>query len=560
MTQQTNGRASRRGPVTVRQATLELFRAHGLTTWFGNPGSTELSLLQDFPDDFRYFLGLQEMIPVGMADGYAQITRRPAIVNVHTAAGLGNAMGAIYNASWNKTPLVITAGNQRRKMQNQVTLLTNADAPLVPRPFVKWSAEPAIASEVPAVLARAIHMAQTPPMGPVFVSLPMDDMEVELDDTQVADIDVVRTRRVTVATEFPAKTAREIAGQLAAAKAPALVVGGDVERAGALDAVVTLAERTRAAVWSAPLPGLSGFPENHPLYQGLLPPGAGWISEALAGHDLVLVLGAPVFRYYPYVPGPYLAEGTSLIHITSDPDEAARAPVGEAFIADVRSAAHALLDHVVPSDRPAPPVRPEPVAPDGLTAPLDDAALFALLNRAAPADTLWVTESGSGETVIGRQIRAGAPFSHLSAAGGGLGFGLPAAVGAQLAAPDRPVVALMGDGSMHYAITALWTAATYRIPLTIVVSSNAEYGVLKQFGAWEHTPGVPGLDLPALDIVGTAASYGVQAYEAHDSEEVVELLRSGIEQHDRPTLINVPVNRVTLGAGRPDPKPVHAGA
>jgi benzoylformate decarboxylase len=560
MTEQTNGAASGRGPATVRQATMALFRSHGLTTWFGNPGSTELTLLQDFPDDFRYFLGLQEMIPVGMADGFAQITGRPAVVNVHTAAGLGNAMGAIYNAAWNRTPLVITAGNQRRTMQNQVCLLTNVDATLVPRPFVKWSAEPAIASEVPAVLARAIHIAQTPPMGPVFVSLPMDDMAVELDDTQLADIDVVRTRRVTVATEFPARTAREIAGRLAAAKAPALVVGGDVERAGALDAVVTLAERTRAAVWTAPFPGLSGFPENHPLYQGLLPPGAGWISEALAGHDLVLVLGAPAFRYYPYVPGPYLPEGTSLVHITSDPDEAARAPVGDAFIADVRSAVQALLDHVVPSDRPAPPVRPEPVAPGEATTPLDDSALCALLNRAAPADTLWVTEAGSGETVIGRQIRAGAPFSHLSAAGAALGFGLPAAVGAQLAAPDRPVVAVMGDGSMHYAITALWTAAAYRIPLTIVVCSNGEYGVLKQFGALEHTAGVPGLDLPGLDIVGTAASYGVQAYEAHDSEEVVELFRSGIEQHDRPTLINVPINRVTLPAGTQAAKPVHVGA
>ena len=560
MTPQTNGRASRRGPTTVRQSALELFRSHGLTTWFGNPGSSELTLLKDFPDDFRYFLGLQEMIPVGMADGYAQITRRPAVVNLHTAPGMGNAMGQIYNAAWNKTPLVITAGNQRRNMQNQVCLLTNVDATYLPRPFIKWSAEPAIASEVPAVLARAIHIAQTPPMGPVFVSLPMDDMAVELTDTQLADIDVVRTRRVTVATEFPAKTAQEIAMRLGAAKAPALIVGGDVERAGAWDAVIALAERTRAAVWTAPLPGMSGFPENHPLYQGLLPPGAGWISELLIGHDLVLVLGAPAFRYYPQIPGPYLPEGTSLIHITSDPDEAARAPVGDAYIADVHSAVGAILDHVVPSDRPAPPARPESGTIERATAPLEPSTAFALLNRAAPADTIWVTESGSGETEIGRQVRAGAPFSHLSAAGGGLGWGLPAAVGAQLAAPDRPVVALMGDGSMHYAITALWTAATYKIPLTIVVTSNAEYGILKQFGGIEHTAGVPGLDLPGLDIVSTAASYGVQAYEAHDSEEVVELFRSGIEDRDRPTLINVPVSHVKLPTASQPTKPVRVGA
>ncbi|MGY2062293.1 thiamine pyrophosphate-binding protein, partial [Nocardia gipuzkoensis] len=163
---------------TVREATLELFRAHGLTTWFGNPGSSELSLLENFPGDMRYILGLQEMVPVGMADAFAKITGLPALVNLHTAPGIGNAQGALYNAYLNKTPLIVTAGNQRRAMQNQNTLLTDIEATMVPKPFVKWAAEPAIASEVPAVLAHAIHLAQTPPTGPVFVSLPMDDMAV----------------------------------------------------------------------------------------------------------------------------------------------------------------------------------------------------------------------------------------------------------------------------------------------------------------------------------------------------------------------------------------------
>jgi benzoylformate decarboxylase len=140
---------------------------------------------------------------------------------------------------------------------------------------------------------------------------------------------------------------------------------------------------------------------------------------------------------------------------------------------------------------------------------------------------------------MGQYIRPGAPFSHLSAAGGGLGFGLPAAVGAQLAAPDRPVIALMGDGSMHYAITALWTAATYGIPVTVVVASNTEYGILKEFGDLEHTPGVPGLDIPGLDITATAASYGVPAYEAHSTKELEELVHGGITDRDHPTLINV---------------------
>ena len=523
---------------SVRQATIDLFRRHGLTTWFGNPGSSELTLLEDFPEDFRYVLGLQEMVPVGMADAYAQITQRPAVVNVHTAPGMGNAQGALYNAFVNKTPLIVTAGNQRRFMQNQYCLLTNIDPTTVPKPFVKWAAEPAIASEAPAVLAHAIHLATTPPMGPVFVSLPMDDMQAELDDTQAADVAVVRDRKVTHAVGFPADLAEEICARIEAAKSPALIVGGDVDRYDAWDAVIGLAERTQSVVWTAPITGWSGFPENHPLYQGLLPPGAGWVSQALTGRDLVVVIGSPVFRYYPRVPGPYLPQGTSLIHITNDPDEAARAPVGDAIIADVRSAAQALLAAAKPTQRPAPPPRAPIPEVERAETPLKPESLWAAVGHAAPADTLWVSEAGSNEIAITTAIRPGNPLSHLTAAGEGLGFGLPAAVGAQLAAPDRPVVALMGDGSMHYAITALWTAAHYHVPLTIVVASNAEYGVLKEFGKWEKTAGVPGLDLPGLDVVGTAASYGVDAHEAHTTDEVIKLVESGIADRERPTLIN----------------------
>jgi benzoylformate decarboxylase len=525
--------------LTVRQATIDLLRKHGLTTWFGNPGSSELSLLQEFPDDFRYLLGLQEMVPVGMADAYAQITGCPTLVNLHTAPGMGNAQGALYNAFVNKTPLIVTAGNQRRVMQNQYCLLTNIDATTVPKPFVKWAAEPAIASETPAVLAHAIHLATTPPMGPVFVSMPMDDMHAELDDAQLADIVVVGDRKVIRANGFPADLARRIAERLDNAKSPALIVGGDVERYGAWDAVVGLAERTRSVVWSSPLTGWGGFPENHPLYQGTLPPGAGWLSGALTGRDLILVIGSPVFRYYPQVPGPYLPPGAELIHITNDPDEAARAPVGEAIIADLRSAAEALLETVASSQRATPPPRAPIPDAENAEIPLRPDLLWTAVGRGAPDDTLWVSEAGSNELVLSTYIRPGGKLSHLSSAGGGLGFGLPAAVGAQLATPERPVVALMGDGSIHYAITALWTAAQYRIPLTVVVASNAEYGVVKQFGEWEKAPGVPGLDLPGLDIVETADSYGVDAHEAHDTDEVTELVNAGIADRERPTLINV---------------------
>ncbi|MFI9047154.1 benzoylformate decarboxylase [Streptomyces sp. NPDC053427] len=535
---------------TVRQATIDLLRQHGLNTWFGNPGSTELTLLDEFPSDFRYLLGLQEMVPVGMADGFSQVTGRPALVNLHTAPGLGNAIGALYNAYLNKTPLIVTAGNQRRAMQNQKTLLTNEDAVMVPRPFVKWSAEPAIASEVPAVLARAIHIAMSPPTGPVFVSLPMDDMAFELNDVQTAEVEAIRDREVIHAGGFRKDLAKKIADRLAAAKSPAFVVHGDLEHAGAWDLVVKLAERSKAAVWTSPLPGLSGFPENHPLYQGLLPPGAGWISEELKGHDLVVVLGGPAFRYYPYIPGPYLPEGTSLIHLTSDPDEAARAPIGDAYVADVRAAVEALLGETSESSRTAPQARPDLARPERAEAPMQAADLWTAVGHAAPADALFVSEAGSNEVPITEYVRPGAALSHMSAVGAGLGFGLPAAVGAQLGAPGRPVIALMGDGSMHYAITSLWTAAHYKIPLTIVVSSNDEYGVLKQFANIESTVGIPGLDLPELNIAATAASYGIDAHEANDTDQVAEMLRAGVADRGRPTLINVRTNKVKKVAPR----------
>ncbi|MFF9768343.1 hypothetical protein ACF1GT_17320 [Streptomyces sp. NPDC014636] len=211
----------------------------------------------------------------------------------------------------------------------------------------------------------------------------MDDAAYELNDAQVAEIEVIRDREVIHAGGFRKDLAKKIAGRLSDAKSPAFVVHGDLEHAGAWDAVVKPAERAKAAVWTAPLPGLSGFPENHPLYQGLLPPGAGWVSEELKGHDLVMALGGPVFRYYPYVPGPYLPEGISLIHITSDPDEAARAPVGDAYVADIRAAVEAVLGEIPESSRTAPEARPEVPRPERTETPMQAADLWTAAGHAA---------------------------------------------------------------------------------------------------------------------------------------------------------------------------------
>src|SRR6202140_3157736 len=307
-----------------------MLRERGMTTMFGNPGSTERPMLSEFPQDFRYVLGLQEAVAVGMADGYAQATGRPTLVNLHTAPGVGNGMGAIFNAQANKAPLVVTAGQQHRSLMTLQANLPNRDAIRMPHPLVKWSYEPPRAEDGAHALARATHLAALAPRGPVFVSIPMDDWSTEL--TQ-ADTEAVRhqtTRKVAGAALPATDVLDELARRLASASNPAFVAGPDIDASGGWDAAVRLAERQHLPVYATPAPGGGriGFPENHPLFQGILPPAVGPVGEALAAHDFVLCAGTSVFPYYPNVPGALLAPGTSLLAITADPDEAARAPMG----------------------------------------------------------------------------------------------------------------------------------------------------------------------------------------------------------------------------------------
>src|SRR3954469_1091680 len=300
---------------TVREATFEFLRAQGMTTVFGNPGSTELPMLADFPADFTYVLGLQEAAAVGMADGYALASGRPTLVNLHTAPGVGNAMGAIFNAQANKSPLVITAGQQARSLMTLQALLTNRDAAQLPQPLVKWSYEPPRAQDVPHAIARATHLAALAPRGPVFVSIPMDDWAAEAEENTTR----FTLRRTVGGRAAPHPDAvRALAARLAEASSPVMVAGPDVDAAGAWPPAVELAERARLPVWAIPAPGGGrlGFPEGHPSFQGVLPPAIGPLSQTLEGHDLVVVAGAPVFSYYPNIPGPLLPSGTRLVAIT----------------------------------------------------------------------------------------------------------------------------------------------------------------------------------------------------------------------------------------------------
>jgi benzoylformate decarboxylase len=521
---------------TVRGVTYDLLRGLGMTTIFGNPGSTEEPFLTEFPDDFRYILGLHEAVVVAMADGFAQASGTAAFVNLHTAAGVGNGMGALVTAWHNRAPLVVTAGHQTRQMLALEPWLVNREAVELPRPYVKWSYEPPRPQDVPAAIERAYHLAMAPPRGPVFVSIPMDDWDAPAEPRS--------PRRVESRTAPDDEALNEAAAILAAATNPALVVGGGVDRSGGWDAAVALAERLNASVWEAPAPERASFPQDHRLFQGALPLAMKPLTEQLDGYDVVLVVGAPVFRYYPHVPGPILPAGTRLIHITDDPDEAARAPAGEAIVGDPRIALERFAALVPPSTRPDPPPRtaPEEATPAD---PIPVAYAMRAIAEAMPSEVVVVDESASSRATLFDQIRISRPGSYFFTGSGGLGFGLPAAVGIALAQPEVPIVCIVGDGAAMFGIHALWTAARYNVPIAFVVIDNGGYGILKAFAAFQRTSGVPGLDVPGLDIATVARGLGAEAHRITSVVDVPDALREAfhtVRCRPGPVLLNVVVD------------------
>ena len=298
------------GSMTVREAVLRLWRALGMTTIFGNPGSTELPLFRDFPADFRYILGLQESLAVGMADGFAQATRNAGLVNLHSAVGVGHAMGNIFTAYKNQTPLVITAGQQARAILPFEPFLFSMRATELPQPYVKWSCEPARAEDVPAALARAYYMAMQPPRGPTFVSIPVDDWDRMCEPLE--------PRQVSGVLRGDPALLESIARELATAERPAFVVGAAVARDDAWDEVIELAERHQARVWVSPLSARNSFPEDHRLFAGFLAADRVKIVGSLSGHDLILVLGAPAFTYHVEGAGPHVPPGAKLFQLIDD--------------------------------------------------------------------------------------------------------------------------------------------------------------------------------------------------------------------------------------------------
>jgi benzoylformate decarboxylase len=518
--------------VTVKQATLDLLRSFGITKVFGNPGSTELPFLSDWPGDIDYVLALQEASAVGMADGYAQATRNAGFVNLHSAAGVGNALGNIYTAHRNQTPLVITAGQQARSILPLQAFLYAERASEFPRPYVKYSVEPARPEDVPAAIARAYYTAMQPPCGPTFVSIPVDDWAHACAP--------VEARKVSREIGPEPDAMKALAAALGAAKHPALVVGPGIDRAGAVDLMVRVAEKAKASVWVSPFSARCSFPERHPQFAGFLHASPAQLSDALRAHDLVVVVGAPVFTFHVEGHAAIFDGGATIFQITDDPDAAAVTPSGTSIIATMKPALSLLLDLLPESKRAAPKGRTLPPAPQAAD-PLPVEFLLHALSRALPEGASLVEEVPSHRPAMQKFMPMLGQDSFYTMSSGGLGYSLPAAVGMALGKPKQRTVCLIGDGSAMYSIQALWTAAQRKLPLTVVVINNSGYGAMRSFSQVMQVRNVPGLELPGIDFVRLAEGVGCDAVRVTKAAELDEALRRGMA-FDGTSLVEVVVD------------------
>ena len=501
--------------VSVKEATLDLLRALGIDKVFGNPGSTELPFLSDWPGDIDYVLALQEASAVAMADGYAQATRNAGFVNLHSAAGVGNALGNIYTAFKNQTPLVITAGQQARSLLPLQPFLGAERASEFPRPYVKYSVEPARAEDVPAAIARAYAVAMQPPCGPTFVSVPIDDWARPA--SPVAPRMVTRERG-------PERAAMQaLAEALASAKKPALVVGPSVDRAAAVDLMVKVAERTNAPVWVSPFSARCSFPERHRLFAGFLHASPGQLSEALSRHDVVVVIGAPVFTFHVEGHASIFDGAATLFQITEDADAASVTPFGASIVATMKPALDLLLELLPETNRAAPPARTLPPAPRAAD-PMPAEVVLHELATTMPADAMLVEEAPSHRLAMQKYLPMPGQDSFATMASGGLGWSQPAAVGFALALRKRRTICLIGDGSAMYSIQALWTAARRKLPLTVVVLNNGGYGAMRSFSQVMQVRDVPGLALPGIDFVQLAQSMGCDAERVSRCDDLAPAL------------------------------------
>jgi thiamine pyrophosphate-dependent acetolactate synthase large subunit-like protein len=525
------------GNRTVREATFDVFRRRGLTVLFSNPGSTEVPFLVDFPDDVQFVLALHEGSVVGMATGYALGRSEPALVVLHTLSGLGNAVGALATARLNRAPLVVLVGQQDRRHLATEPFTAGRLAALA-GDYPVWVGEPARPQDVPAAVSRAYHEAGHG-LGPALVIIPMDDWSAPADDRPET-----APGRVLVASAADEHAAQDVAAMLASSSSPALVAGARSDDAATWEALVSLAEKLHAPVFQESFGARAGFPQDHPLFAGHLPADRARLRNTLGGHDVVLVIGAPAFRQYPYADGPFAPDGVRVAVVSDDPAEVHRSTAELGIVAPPAALVERVAQLVPARDGGAPEPRtgPAPMPPPARGEPLRAGHVLAALAERLPADAIVVEETPSSRPELHARLPARAPLGFVSAAMGGLGFALPAAAGLKLALPDRPVIAVVGDGSSLYSIQALWSAAHYGAGAVFVILSNGGYAVMDRLAEQQGKPAAwPPFD---IDVSAIAQSFGCAARRIAEHEELVaafDEVLPGAAARTEPILLEVAV-------------------
>ncbi|MEW2624108.1 thiamine pyrophosphate-dependent enzyme [Streptomyces sp. NPDC048106] len=500
---------------TVRDAVFGVLRQLGLTRIFANPGSTEVALLTDLPDDLSFVLALHENSVIGMAAGHALASGRPSLALLHTTAGFGNAVGAIATARTNRAPLVILVGQQDRRHLDAEPFLAGHLRGLAGEYPVSVRT-PECAQALPGAVARAYHDAVAR-KGPAVVIVPMGDW-AEPAGEQARPAAPVVLRHSAAAD--PAVTT-EVAGLLAGATAPAIVVGPGADDARSWAALIDLAGRLDAPVWQEAYASQAGFPHDHPRFRGHLPALRDRLRATLAPHDLVLVAGGPAFRQGGFREGPFVEDGTTVVVLTDDHDIAGYSAADLAVVGDIPATLEDLAPRVrareprtaAPAERAVPAVEPG--------GPLRAAHVFAELAARLPAESTVFEESPSTRGQLLDLVPARAPFGFLTVAQGGLGFALPGATGVKLARPERPVVALVGDGASLYGIQALWSAAHYRAGVLFVILDNGGYAVMDRL-AHEAGGKPPWPGFAEIDPVALATGFGCPARRVDTYGELVD--------------------------------------
>ncbi|MFR9779940.1 thiamine pyrophosphate-binding protein [Micromonospora sp. MS34] len=522
---------------TVREATLDVLRQCGMHRIFANPGSTEVAFLADLPDDLDFVLGLHEGSVVGMATGYAIASGRPAFVNLHTTAGLGNAVGALATARVNRAPLVVVVGQQDRRHLALEPFLAGRLEDLAGS-YPVWVNQPVLPQDVPAAVRRAWHEA-VQHQGPAIVVVPMDDWSAPVDPA----LGLAAPTTVLRAGSAPGPAADEVARLLDRAANPVVVVGAGADDRRTWDALVPLVERIGAPVWQEAFGARAGFPQDHPRFAGHLPAGRSRLRSVLDGHDLALVVGTGAFRQYPYEPGPLVPDGLTVAVVSADPDELHHSRADLAVLADPAALCAAVTGKLAPRQvEPATPARMTVVPPaDG--EPMRAAHVFTALAERLPRDVVLVEETPSTRPDLHRLLPAREPRGFVSAAMGGLGFGLPAAAGLRMGDPSRPVVAVLGDGSSLYGIQGLWSAARYGCGALFVILSNGRYAVMDRLA--DKVGGkAPWPAFDDVDVHGLGRALGCPARRVTGYPELLAVLDEVVPTlagRTEPLLLDVPV-------------------